>query len=211
MHILIADDDLTSRTMLEGILKKEGHVVTATVNGLEAWRALQQPAAPPLLILDWMMPEMDGPEVVRLVRAQPTDRPPYIIMLTSRSDKADIIAGLAAGADDYLAKPFDPGELHARVDVGRRLLETQANLSAKVEELRQALDQIKTLRGILPICANCKKVRDDQGYWDQVESYISRHSEASFSHGICPDCIKKIYPEIAADYDAYTKGEKEKP
>ena len=125
MRILIAEDDFTSRTVLSGVLKKEGHEVMATVNGAEAWEALQQPDAPVLVILDWMMPEMDGPEVVRRVRALQTDRPPYIIMLTTKGDKADIIAGLDAGANDYLAKPFDPGELRARIEVGRRMVEMQ--------------------------------------------------------------------------------------
>ena len=125
MRILIADDDLTSRTVLSGVLTKEGHEVTATVNGAEAWKALQQPDAPALVILDWMMPEMDGPEVVRRVRTLQTNRPPYIIMLTTRGDKADIITGLDAGANDYVSKPFDRGELRARIEVGRRLIDMQ--------------------------------------------------------------------------------------
>jgi len=125
MRILIAEDDFTSRTVLAGVLKKGGHEVMLTVNGIEAWEALQKPDAPALVILDWMMPDMDGPEVVRRVRALQTDRPPYIIMLTSKGDKVDIIAGLDSGANDYLAKPFDPGELHARIEVGRRMVEMQ--------------------------------------------------------------------------------------
>jgi phosphoserine phosphatase RsbU/P len=201
MRILIAEDDFTSRTLLAGVLNKEGHEVTATVNGTEAWQALQQPDAPPLAILDWMMPEVNGLEVVRRVRALPTDRPSYLIMLTAKGDKADIIAGLEAGANDYLSKPFHAGELRARVEVGRRLVELQAALAAKIEELRQAFDQIKTLRGIVPICAGCKQIRDDKGYWNQVEVYVRDHTEARFSHGICPDCMKKLYPDICADDD----------
>ena len=139
MRILIAEDDLTSRIMLASMLKKEGHEVTATVNGAEAWQVLQQPDAPALVILDWMMPEMDGPDVVRRVRTLQTDQPPYIIMLTSRGTKADIIAGLEAGANDYLAKPPDPGELRARVDVGRRMVEMQtALIESKKEFAHQA-------------------------------------------------------------------------
>jgi sigma-B regulation protein RsbU (phosphoserine phosphatase) len=199
MKILIAEDDFTSRTVLTAVLKKQGHEVTATVNGAEAWQALQQPDTPKLAILDWMMPEMDGLEVVRRVRALQTDRPPYIIMLTTKGEKADIIAGLEAGANDYLAKPFDPGELRARIEVGRRMVEIQAALASKIGELRQALDQIKTLRGIVPICANCKKIRDDQGYWNQVEVYVRDHTEAEFSHSICPDCVKELYPEFIHD------------
>jgi diguanylate cyclase (GGDEF)-like protein len=137
MRILIAEDDVTSRTVLAGLLRKEGHQVEATVNGAEAWQALQQPEAPALVILDWEMPEMDGPEVLRRVRALETDRPPYILMLTSRGEKADIIAGLDAGANDYLAKPFDPGELRARVEVGRRMVEMRAALIASREALTQ--------------------------------------------------------------------------
>lgn len=135
MRILIAEDDFTSRTVLAGVLKKEGHEVMATVNGSEAWEAMQQPDAPALAILDWMMPEMDGLEVVRRVRTLQTDQPPYMIILTSKGDKADIIAGLDAGANDYLAKPFDPGELRARVEVGRRMVEMQAALIESREAL----------------------------------------------------------------------------
>ncbi|MBN2333303.1 MAG: response regulator transcription factor [Deltaproteobacteria bacterium] len=196
MLILIAEDDVTSRTMFAGVLTKSGHEVVETVNGAAAWGVLQQPDAPRLVILDWMMPEMDGPEVVRRVRSLQLDRPPYIIMLTTRGDKADIVAGLNAGADDYLTKPFDLGELHARVEVGRRMVELQEVLAAKIESLNQALDQTKTLRGIIPICASCKKIRNDQGYWSQVETYVCEHSEAEFSHGICPECMQKLYPEF---------------
>lgn len=197
MKILIAEDDFTSRSLLKALLIKRGHEVVATVNGAEAWEAMQKPDAPPLAILDWMMPEMDGLDVCRHIRALETDRPPYIIMLTTKGEKADIIAGLDAGASDYLPKPYDSGELHARIDVGRRLIEMQTILAGKIEELREALDHIKTLQGILPICSFCKKIRDDQGYWTQVESYISKHTDAQFSHGICPGCVKQHYPEFA--------------
>ena len=135
MRILIAEDDVTSRSMLAAVLKKAGHEVVVTVNGGDAWAVLQQPGAPRLAILDWMMPEMDGLEVVRRVRAQAAVLPLYIIMLTARGEKADVIAGLDAGADDYLAKPFDVGELRARVEVGRRIIELQAALSESREIL----------------------------------------------------------------------------
>ena len=196
MRILIAEDDLTSRSMLAAVLRKAGHEVVETVDGATAWEALQRPDAPRLAILDWMMPGMDGLEVVRRVRALQAERSPYIMMLTAKGDRADIIAGLDAGANDYLAKPVHIGELRARVKVGCRMVETQDALASKVEELRQALDQIKTLRGIVPICASCKKIRDDQGYWSQVEVYVRDHTEAQFSHGICPECMKKLYPEF---------------
>jgi len=196
MKILIAEDDVTSRRILQAVLKKHGHEVVTTENGREAWDALQKPDAPKLAILDWMMPEMDGPDVIRRVRGLQTDRPPYIIMLTTRSEKASIIAGLKAGANDYLAKPFDPDELRARVEVGKRMIELQSVLSGKVEELQKTLNEVKTLRGLIPICSYCKKIRDDQGYWKQVELYVREHTEAQFTHGICPECFKKLEAEL---------------
>lgn len=201
MRILIAEDDVTSRIVLTTVLEHCGHEVVATTDGARAWAALQQPDAPQLAILDWMMPELDGLEVVRRVRTRQTTLSPYLIMLTTKDGKGDIVAALGAGANDYLSKPFDADELRARVEVGRRMLETQAALAIKIRELGEALEQVKTLRGILPICANCKKVRNDTGYWQQVEIYVADHTEAEFSHGICPDCMRTLYPEFAWDED----------
>jgi DNA-binding response OmpR family regulator len=134
MRILIADDDLTSRTLLASMLKKAGHEVVSTTSGQEAWLALQKPDAPRLAILDWMMPAMDGLEVVRRVRGLQTDSPPHLIMLTTRGDASDAITALASGANDYLAKPFAFGDLMARIEVGRRMVEMQERLAAQSRE-----------------------------------------------------------------------------
>jgi len=136
MRILIAEDDCTSRIALTGVLEKNGYEVAVTVNGTEAWEVLRQPDAPRLAILDWMMPKMDGLEVVQRARTLQSDRPPYIILLTAKDEKSDIIIGLEAGANDYLAKPFDAGELRARVEVGRRMVELQDALCESREILR---------------------------------------------------------------------------
>ena len=199
MKILIAEDDFTSRCVLAGVLKKFGHEIVEVDTGVAAWEVMRQANAPRLAVIDWMMPEMDGLELLRRIRTLKTDQPPYLIMLTTKNEKTDVIAGLDAGANDYLVKPFDSGELRSRIEVGRRMVELQAVLAAKMAELHQAFDQIKTLRGIVPICAGCKKIRDDQGYWDQVEVYISNHTEAEFSHSICPECLKRLYPDFAQD------------
>ncbi|WP_051328328.1 response regulator [Desulfatirhabdium butyrativorans] len=201
MKVLIAEDDLSSRNLLSAMLRKAGYEVLETLDGEEVWKALQKPDAPKLVILDWLMPKMDGLEVLRRVRAIESDRPPYILMLTVKTAKTEIIEGLRAGANDYLTKPFDMGELRARLEVGRLMIETQDALAAKIEELHRALGEIKTLRGIVPICAGCKKIRDDQGYWKQVEVYLKEHTEAEFSHGLCPDCKKRLYSDLSGDAD----------
>lgn len=205
MRILIAEDDATSRIVLATVLTKDGYDVTATDDGGAAWEVLQKPDAPRLAILDLMMPGIDGLELVRRVRAIPSVAPPYLIIVSTKSEKVDVIAALDAGANDYLTKPFDPGELRARIEVGRRMIEMRFELNEKVEELSQALAEVRTLKGIVPICANCKNVRDDQGYWNRVETYLNEHTEADFTHAVCPDCMKRLYPQFKDDDSAPAK------
>ena len=201
MRILIAEDDATSRIVLATVLTKDGYDVTATDDGGAAWEVLQKPEAPRLAILDLMMPGIDGLELVRRVRAIPSVAPPYLIIVSTKSEKSDVIAALDAGANDYLTKPFDPGELRARIEVGRRMIEMRVELNEKVKQLKQALAEVRTLKGIVPICANCKNVRDDQGYWNRVESYLNARTEADFTHAVCPDCMKRLYPQFEPDSD----------
>lgn len=197
MRVLIAEDDPISRRLLEATLTRWGYGVVVTADGTEAWEALRRGDAPSLVILDWMMPGMDGPEVCREARAIPRATPPYIILLTAKGRREDIVAGLEAGANDYITKPFDREELRARVAVGVRVLGLQQSLLERVRALEEALAQIKQLRGLLPICAYCKRIRDDRNYWQQVEGYISAHSTAQFSHSICPDCYERVVrPEL---------------
>jgi sigma-B regulation protein RsbU (phosphoserine phosphatase) len=197
MRILIAEDDVVSRRMLEATLQKWGYEVVAVADGLAASQALEGEDPPHLAILDWMMPDMDGIEVCRKVRELSRAPQTYLILLTARGSSEDVVRGLEAGANDYVTKPFDREELRARVQVGMRVVELQANLAERVLELEEALARVKQLQGLLPICSYCKKIRDDRNYWQQVESYISEHSDAVFSHGICPDCYEKVAkPEL---------------
>ncbi|OLD63205.1 MAG: response regulator [Acidobacteria bacterium 13_1_40CM_2_68_5] len=199
MKILIAEDDAVSRRVLEATLVKWGFEVTTTTNGTEAWEVLVAEGAPKLAILDWMMPEIDGLEICRRVRQRPDAGPLHVILLTARGRKEDVIAGLQAGADDYVTKPFDHEELRARVQVGVRLIELQSMLADRVVELEEAIARVRQLRGLLPICSYCKKVRDDKNYWQQVEQYVSTHAEVKFSHGICPDCYREVVePQLDA-------------
>jgi len=143
MKILIAEDGQTERFLLEMTLAKWGYEVVATCDGKEAWQALSREDAPQLAILDWMMPGMDGTETCRKFRETCSSRPAYIIILTARTDKEDIIEGLQAGADDYLTKPFNPEELHARVQVGLRTLELQGSLADRAKELEAEIAERK--------------------------------------------------------------------
>jgi DNA-binding response OmpR family regulator len=199
MKVLVAEDDRVARRMLETVLSEWGYEVTAVGDGLAALQALARADAPQLAILDWVMPGIDGSEVCRRVRAEPNPRPFYLLMLTVKRGREDVIAGLQAGADDYIAKPFDPGELEARLQVGRRMLDLQRSLAARVRQLEEAMQQVKQLRGLLPMCMYCKKIRDEENYWEQVEAYLAAHSEATFSHSICPHCYESIVkPELQA-------------
>lgn len=191
MKILIAEDDLTSRRILEAILAKWNYEVIATGDGLEAWQALQTENAPPIAIIDWMMPGMDGVEFCRQIRQTHTLTPTYIILLTSKAQQEDVVAGLEAGANDYIRKPFEREELRARIQVGERVVELQTALADRVKMLEEAIVKIKTLQGLLPICSYCKKIRNDQDYWQQIETYVAEHTQAEFTHGICPDCLEK--------------------
>ena len=216
MDILIAEDDPISCRLLEATLGKWGHRVVVTTDGAAAWEVLRRDDAPPLAILDWMMPGLDGVEICRRVRqlapapaeeegkGEPElDAVPhrflYLILLTARRDKEDVVAGLDAGADDYIVKPFDRNELRARLNVGLRMVELQQRLAARVAELNRALGKVQQLQGLLPICSYCKRIRDDGNYWQQVESYIGAHSAARFSHGICPACFENVVqPQLDA-------------
>ena len=197
MRILIAEDDAVPRHLLQTTLTKWGYEVISTTDGMQALDALSRPDAPSLAILDWMMPGLDGAEVCRRARSLGADRLLYIILLTAKGRKEDIVQGLTAGADDYIIKPFDRSELKARINAGERILRLQAELAARVKELELALANVKLLQGLLPICCYCKKIRNDQNYWQQVDTYIADHSEAQFTHGICPECREKIVkPEL---------------
>jgi sigma-B regulation protein RsbU (phosphoserine phosphatase) len=197
VKVLIAEDDMVSRRLLETTLAKWGYEVVVTCDGLQASAALQGEDAPPLAVLDWMMPGLDGIEVCRRARNTFNPTPPYLILLTAKGRREDIITGLKAGANDYVTKPFDREELRARVQVGARIVELQHSLADRVHALEEALARVKQLQGLLPICSYCKKIRDDQNYWQQVENYISRHSEAQFSHSICPGCYEQLVkPEL---------------
>lgn len=192
--------------MLSTLLNEWGYEVVEAVDGDSALEALRSEDAPMVAILDWIMPGMNGVDVCRAIREEEENRCAYLILLTmKRTDRGDLVEGLDAGADDYMTKPFDPEELRARVQVGQRCVELQQTLAERVAELQDALAKVKQLTGLLPMCSSCKKIRDDKGYWQQVESYISQHAGVRFSHGLCPTCLQQIYPDL--DFSKLSEAE----
>jgi CheY-like chemotaxis protein len=211
LEVLVADDEPVSRRVVTAMLTKAGYAVVPAADGHEAWRLLTSEGAPPLALLDWMMPGIDGPDLVGRLRARDTAAPLYLILLTSRDASADIVAGLRAGANDYVTKPANEDELVARVNVGARVVELQRALADRVRHLEEALASVKTLQGLLPICAYCKAIRDDKNYWQQVETYFHEHSGVQFSHSYCPNCYKRhVKPQLDA-LEAAHERERRRP
>ncbi len=199
MRILVAEDDAVTRKILTATLKRLGWEVITASDGTAAWDTLETLGgenAPELVLLDWMMPGMDGIEICRKLRSTPGFEFIYIILLTSRSEKEDLAMGLMAGANDYIAKPFHPIELESRVRVGVRMVKLQRSLASRVTELEAALAHVQRLQGLLPICSYCKKVRNEANYWEQVDSYLTTHSDVELTHGICPQCLEKMMKQV---------------
>ncbi len=184
MKILIAEDDFTSRSILTAILKKWGFDPVVTEDGEAAWEVLQRPDAPRLILLDWNMPGMDGLEICRRLKDIGSSNPPYVILLTARGEKGDIVQGLEAGATDYVSKPYNNEELQARIRVGQRMLDLQSRLL----EARDALAHQAThdfLTGVF----------NRRAILDRLKEEISRagRKEGNLSVGMLDiDHFKKI-------------------
>jgi DNA-binding response OmpR family regulator len=182
MKILAVEDDPVSRRILVAVLEQLGHTALPVPDGLAAWEHFQMSPVD-AVITDWMMPRMDGIELTRRIRADARERYTYVLMLTALTGRDRYLDGMKAGADDFLAKPLDREELHARLRVAGRILSLQTT--------------VRQLEGLLPICSYCKKIRDQSEHWCQVEEYVSRRTEATFSHGICPDCWERhLRPQL---------------
>jgi phosphoserine phosphatase RsbU/P len=199
LQVLVADDEAVSRTVVGAMLKKAGYPVIFANDGEQAWEQLDSDSPPALALLDWEMPGLQGPEIVQRIRSKQAQTPTYLILLTSRDSSADIVQGLRAGADDYVTKPANEDELIARVSVGARVVQLQTALADRVRSLEEALANVKALQTLLPMCAYCKSVRNDQNYWERVETYFAQHSNVAFSHSYCPTCYERfVRPQLEA-------------
>jgi sigma-B regulation protein RsbU (phosphoserine phosphatase) len=209
LQVLVADDEAVSRTVVGAMLRKAGYPVIYAPDGEQAWQMLDSGDPPAIALLDWEMPGLQGPEVVQRIRSKQLQSPTYVILLTSRDSSADIVQGLKAGADDYVIKPANEDELVARVNVGARVVQLQSALADRVSSLEEALANVKALQTLLPMCAYCKSIRNDQNYWEKVETYFTQHSNVSFTHSYCPNCYERfVRPELEALEDARAAQER---
>jgi PleD family two-component response regulator len=195
--ILVVDDTPENLTILYKILRSEYEVIGAN-SGQEALRLVSS-TYPDLILLDIMMPEMNGFEVCRLIKEGDSYKDVPVIFLTALTEEPNEVRGFEVGAVDFITKPFKPTILKHRVSTQLQLKSQRDELTRKNYELETALAKVKELSGLLPICMMCKKIRDDSGYWNQLETYISLHSEALFSHGICPDCFEVEMNRVQKD------------
>ena len=187
--IVVADDDAVGRELVSRVLERAGHTTVTAPDGEKAWELIQL-VKPPLAVLDWDMPHLTGLDVLRRVKLTVDRTPPYVLLLTSRTDVRDRVRGLTVGADDYLTKPFEPAELVARVEVGLRVVQLQRSLSTRVTELEEALAHVNRLERLLPICAQCKRIQSDDD-WHDLEAFLASSAGVRFSHGACPVCAER--------------------
>jgi DNA-binding response OmpR family regulator len=211
--ILIVDDSRDERTLISTRLSTAGYGSLMLADSAEAAfgmlgldRPGQKPEEIDLILMDIMLPGVDGLEACRQIKATEWLQDIPIIVITVKTDEKDLLTAFAAGAMDYIHKPVSPAELTARVSSALTLREERNTRKAREQELllrtqdlEQALREVKVLRGFIPICAQCKRVRTDTGDWQQLEEYIRDRSEAEFSHGICLKCVKEVYPDLYKD------------
>lgn len=202
IRILVVDDNPEIVRSTEHLLKHAGYSTATASNGAEAMQVIQT-FRPELALTDRDMPEMDGIELCRRIKSDPGLDNIFVIIVSAAFTRTEEQSeGLEMGADSYIARPIANRELLARVDAYVRILRLYRELRDKNTELEAALAKVKLLSGMLPICSGCKKIRDDKGYWNQVENYVQKHSEATFTHGLCPECSDKYFPGLYDEFEA---------
>ena len=187
--VLVVDDTRINVDLLVLLLQKMNYIVCVAESGKEA---LQKIATnpPDLVLLDIMMPEMDGYETCRRIKSNPLSKHIPIIFITALNETKDKMKGFEVGGVDFITKPFEVQEVLARVKAQLTIQHLHRTLAAKNSELEKALAEVKSLQGIVPICSKCKKIRNDDGFWQRVEQYVSERTGAKFSHGYCPSCLQ---------------------
>ncbi len=196
IRVLTVEDDYLVGETIRGMLEEEGYtVVGEAADGREAIE-MTQVLHPDVVLMDLGMPDMDGIQATQYIHEQ---CPTPVVALTAYETPEMVKRASAAGVGAYLVKPPSPREMERAITIAMARFGDLMELRRLNAELQQALSEIKTLRGIIPICASCKKIRDDAGFWQDVAFYVEAHTEAEFTHGICPDCARKLYPEFYED------------
>ncbi len=196
IKILVVEDNADVARSTARVLEQSGYVTAMAANGVDALKLLAG-FQPDLVLSDCDMPEMGGVELCRRIKGDPAFCGLMVILISNTQTHTEQQSdGLDSGADSYIVRPIANRELVARVAAFVRILRLNRALQEKNAELAAALARVKLLSGILPICAGCKKIRDDRGNWRPVENYVQQRSEATFSHGMCPDCTKIYFPEL---------------
>ena len=206
IKVLVVEDDPFFQRVLMKRLLAEGYQVFAAADGREGMKAIVS-FEPDLVLSDWMMPEVDGLELCQSVKTGLRDAAPYFILLTAKGEISNKLLALDTGADDYLVKPCDQGELMARVRAGLRIVLLTQELRGAVEELNVANAELQNTRAevdrlsheMLPICSFCRRVRDADNHWHSLEEYVAQRTQADFTHGICPTCRIEHYPAISPE------------
>lgn len=196
--VAIVDDVADNVRILHHCLREEGYRFGIARNAAELFLLLET-RSPTVILLDVMLPDMDGFAILERLRKDLRFINTPVIFVSARAEVDDIIRGFELGGVDYITKPFNGAEVRARVKTHIRLHLALARERELNAELSTALDRVRTLEGIIPICANCKSVRSDKGYWTQVESYLSEHTGALFTHSLCPDCASRLFPDAFPD------------
>ena len=193
--VLVVDDTPTNVDLLALVLKKRNYKVITADSGAKTLEMVRT-ATPDLILLDIMMPGMDGFETCRRLKANPAFASIPVIFITALDEMRDKLRGFQVGGVDFITKPFQAEEVLARVKAHLTIQKLYKDLAAKNEKLENALDEVKTLQGIVPICSMCKSIRDDTGYWQKVEMYVSERVGTRFSHSYCPSCLKKEMKQL---------------
>lgn len=191
-RVLVVEDDERSRNGLVRLLQRDGYDVSVANDGQAAIDILLAPNPPQVALLDWEMPRLDGIHVCWAVRSIPANPYTYIIMVTAKAEATDALAAFAAGVDDFLSKPIDSLQLLARLRCGERVLGLEQRCAARIADLKSALDEIRKLSSLLPICKYCKRVRDDADCWHEFGGYIRDQADTDSSNVVCPDCMENI-------------------
>jgi len=191
-RLLVVEDHVATRDKLAFLLQRQGYEVMVASDGETAKTMLAESDGPTIALLDWMLPDVTGLDVCRALRDNPTNRFVYFIIITARDSTSDLAEAFEAGADDFIPKPCDPTELLARLRSAERIVELEHRLSARVAQVEEALENVRRLHQLLPICMYCKKIRNDSQYWQEIEYYLHEQAGTDFSHGICPDCLGQL-------------------